>query len=109
MTKITLPNVPIHREDIREHMRMVAIRLNQILDGKINATGSMTLGASSATTTLTDLRIGPDSVILLVPTTANGATEYGKGIQIVPTKESATLTHSNNGETDRTFNYVVLG
>jgi hypothetical protein len=48
--------------------RAVAEVVRGIMDGKTNNTGALTLATGGATTTtLTDRRIGPDSVILFVP------------------------------------------
>ena len=50
--------------------RAVAEVVRGIMDGKTNNTGSITLATGSATTTtITDRRIGPDSVILFAPST----------------------------------------
>ena len=51
--------------------RAVAEIVNGIMDGKTNNTGSVTLATGNATTTtITDARIGIDSVILLAPKSA---------------------------------------
>jgi hypothetical protein len=51
--------------------RAVAEIVNNIMDGKTNNTGSVTLAVGNATTTtITDARIGIDSVILLAPNSA---------------------------------------
>ena len=51
--------------------RAVAEVVNNIMDGKTNNTGTVTLATGNATTTtITDARIGIDSVILLVPKSA---------------------------------------
>lgn len=48
--------------------RAVAEIVNNIMDGKTNNTGTVTLATGNATsTTITDARIGIDSVIILVP------------------------------------------
>ncbi len=48
--------------------RAVAEIVNNIMDGKTNNTGSITLATSGAsTTTINDARIGQDSTIILVP------------------------------------------
>lgn len=83
--------------------------VNSLRDGKVNSTGSVTLTASSATTTVADLRAGQDSVILFMPTTANAAAAVGGLYVSARGKQSFTLTHANNAQTDRTFAYVVLG
>lgn len=50
--------------------RAVAEVVRGIMDGKTNNTGTVTLATGNATTTtITDRRIGPDSVILFAPTT----------------------------------------
>tara|TARA_R110001592_G_scaffold154546_1_gene383627 strand:- start:265 stop:576 length:312 start_codon:yes stop_codon:yes gene_type:complete len=86
--------------------RTVANVVNNILDGKVNSTGSITLTNSSATTTLSDDRIGGDSVILFMPTTSNASTTtiYVTGRQ----KGQATLNHAN-ATTTRSFEYVIFG
>ena len=51
--------------------REVAEVVRGIMDGKTNNTGTLTLATGGATsTTLTDRRIGPDSVILFVPSSS---------------------------------------
>jgi len=91
--------------------REVSQVVNNILEGKLNSTGSFTCTASAATTAVTDFRVGKESVILLMPTTANAASELGAGTIFVSTraKQSFTVTHANNAQTDRTFDYVVIG
>lgn len=68
------PIVPISIPDHDLHLRLVSTSLNSTIDGKLNSTGSITLRASQTTTTLTDERIGGNSIILFMPTTANANT-----------------------------------
>jgi hypothetical protein len=84
---------------------------NNMLQGKVNVTLDVTLTASSATTTVQDPRIGGSSAILLCPTTANAAAELGAGTIYVSSigKQTATITHANNVQTDRTFRLVIIG
>ena len=91
----------------QEHRRKIAEAANQALNGKLNSTGSITYTISSATTTLTDSRIGPNSFIGFMPTTANALADmpYVTG----RTNGSATLNHANNAQADRTFAYLVIG
>lgn len=79
------------------------------MQGKTNNTGTVTLTASSTTTTLTDPRIGAESVVLLAPQTAAAKTAYVAGIYQACTTGSATLTHASNAAVDQTFGYVVVG
>jgi hypothetical protein len=94
-----------------EWQRLTVEVVNRAMDGKLNARGTVTLDANQATTTLLDRRIGPDSVILLMPTTANAATELATLYQDYPntTQGQAVLNHANNAQTDRDFAYFLLG
>ena len=91
--------------------RQTAQAVNLLIDGKFNSTGSVTLAASATTTAVSDYRAGPDSVILLTPMTANAAAAYAAGTMFVSAraKESFTLTHASNSQTDKTFTYIVIG
>ena len=91
--------------------RQISQVVNNILDGKVNSTGTFTCAASATSTVVTDFRAGKDSIILLMPTTANAAAEVGNGTIHVSTraKQSFTVTHANNSQTDRVFGYVILG
>lgn len=93
----------------REWLRKVAEVLNNALLGRTNNTGKVTLAASTTTTTITDKRIGAGTKITLSPTTANAATATANAYVSSVGKETATLTHANNAETDRTFGYVLNG
>jgi hypothetical protein len=57
--------------------RAVAEVVRGIMDGKTNNTGTITLATGGATsTTLTDRRIGPDSVILFAPASVAAYSDY---------------------------------
>lgn len=91
--------------------REISQVVNGVLDGKLNSTGTFTCTASAASTAVTDYRAGLDSIILLMPTTANASAEIGNGSIYVSTraKQSFTVTHANNSQADRTFGYVIIG
>lgn len=91
--------------------REISQVVNGVLDGKLNSTGEFTCTASASTTSVTDYRAGTDSIILLMPTTANASAEIGAGTIYISTraKQSFTVTHANNTQTDRTFGYVIIG
>lgn len=102
--------VPQSYPDNNEWLRLIADVVNNIVDGKINATGSFTLTAGATSTVVSDRRCGTGSVVLITPTTANAAgavaTTY---IPSTTVKNQFTVTHANTGTTDRTFNYAILG
>lgn len=107
--------VPIKMVDPLEWCRRIAYKSNELLNGKSNNIGSITLTANQATTTVTEAagRIGEDTVVLFMPTTANAAAEIGAGGIYVSGRSVAnktfTITHANNAQTDRAFNYVLIG
>ena len=91
--------------------REVAEVVNGLLDGNSNNRGTVTLATSAASTAITDYRAGPDSSVLLMPTTANASAEIGAGTIYVSARatNSFTLTHANNSQADRTFGYIIVG
>ena len=101
--------VPLTHTNEEEHRHDLALGINTLLDGKINAKGTVTLAASSTTTTLADLRIGSTSVVLFTPLSSNAATAMANLYVSSRGDQTATLTHANNSQTDRDFAYVVLG
>ncbi len=88
--------------DARETSEIV----NNILSGKLNATGTVTLTNSATTTTVADYRVGGDSVILFMPTTSDAASE---NIWVsARSKNSFTITHAS-ASTTRSYAYAVIG
>ena len=105
-----LSRLPPEKWDMHWAMQ-VYIALNNILTGKMNCTGEVTLTANAASTVVTDTRVGGPSVILLMPRTANAAAELGAGTAYIATvgKQTFTITHANNAQNDRTYRYAVIG
>lgn len=101
------------KEQITEWVRRVAETVNNILDGKINTVKTVTLTANVASTTISDERIGKNTVVLLTPTTANASAEFGAGTiyQTLPnvTSGAAVINHANNAQADRTYGMVLIG
>lgn len=103
------PAGPIY--DQAAERRKVSL-LHQLSQGKMNCVGTVTLGANVASTTVSDPRVTAQSVILLMPTTANAGTEYGAGAWRIGTRTqgvSFVITHANNAQADRTFAYAIIG
>ena len=92
----------------RATTRDIALLVNRLLIGQVNSYGSVTLTQSATTTTITEPYIMENSVVLLTPTTANAAAALAT-TYITCATGSATVTHANNAQTDRTFMFVVLG
>jgi hypothetical protein len=89
--------------------RAVAEIVNGIMDGKTNNTGSVTLATGGAsTTTITDARIGIDSVILLMPTDDTSAAAYYPYLAVQDdTDQTATTTTAANIMAFSTTDYAL--
>lgn len=83
--------------------------VNNILRGKLNNTGSLTLTANATTTTLTDERIGANSSIELMPTTANAAGALATTYFNTFADGSCVVNHANAATVDRVFRYTITG
>lgn len=85
--------------------------VNGAVGGKTNNTGLVTLTGSATSTTLTDTRIGGNSVILFVPRTAHAAAMSPGPYAATNAqfKGSATITHTSVAQSDLTFAYVIVG
>ncbi len=83
----------------------------QLIEGRSNATGSVTLGTSATSTIVAALNCGAGSQVFLFPKTANAAaalaTTYILAANV--TKQQFIITHASNAQTDRTFSFVCLG
>lgn len=86
---------------------------NLAMQGKLNSVGSITLTQSSATTTLTDYYLTTESKVFFTPLTANAAAELAAGTMYVLAANkgdgSWTITNANNAQSDRTFDYLIIG
>jgi|SRR6185369_2574989 len=100
------------RPEVQANQRVEDIKTRTIINetrrGKLNCLGQVTLTANSATTTLLDDLISTNSRLALMPRTANAKAE-GIPYQDDPTPGSVVLNHANNAQTDRTYDYAVLG
>lgn len=90
-------------------LKDVVTAANNLLRGKLNVVTSVTLAASVTSTDINDPRIGADSWIGLTPRTAHAAAALGTTYVSTKGKQTATITHASNAQTDRTFDVVILG
>lgn len=106
---------PYNGIDLDDWLKRARLVVNGSLNGKTNNTGSFTLATSTVSTTVVLAlgRLGPDTVILPMPLTANAAAEIGAGTMWVSSRNVATgkfvLTHASNTQADRTFNFIMVG
>ena len=88
-----------------------ALSLQQLAAGRSNAAGSVTLAAGAASTTVSAENCAPQSAVFLFPKTANAGAAIAAGSLFISSvgKQSFTISHANNAQTDRSFFYVCLG
>lgn len=95
-------------------LKKIILSIQQIAAGRSNAVGIVTLTTGAATTVVTPTQkgtIAPGSTIIMTPTTANAATEFGAGTWYISSIgiDTFTITHVNSATTGRTFLYAILG
>lgn len=93
----------------------LAQKINQIMNGKTNNIGTVTLSPNTAATVVQEAagRIGQETYIALFPTTAAAATEFGGGALYISGRSVAnntfTIAHASNSASTRTFAYCLIG
>ncbi|HYF36221.1 MAG TPA: hypothetical protein VD994_13085 [Prosthecobacter sp.] len=95
-------------------LRDLFLAFARVKRGKLECVGELTLSAGVTSTTLTvPGLLSPQSVVCFDPKTANAATElYGATMYVLTAdrgNDTWTITHANNGQTDRTFQYSIIG
>lgn len=97
----------VRREE--KDLTKFAFALQQLAEGRSNATGMVTLTPSATSTTVTAINCGAGSVVLLSPTTAHAAaalaTTYISSIGM----GTFTITHASDSNSDKIFGYICLG
>lgn len=107
----------LDRLNINEFRDIPDIKLvtavNELIRGRGNNFGSVTLTANASQTTVTDSNYGAEFVVLFDPLTANAAAELYGGTMYVAEADRDNgqfiITHANNAQTDREFRYFYLG
>ena len=99
-------------DNMREWNRKLSEGVNNLLNGKHNAMGDVTLTTSSLTTVVKDRRCGPGSVISLMATNADAGGEVGIWFDNLGTLTSGVpsfrINHGFDSRT-RTFRYTISG
>ena len=106
---MTTPTGYLGLPDVGGDSREVASVVNLILQGKLNATGTVTLTASVTTTVITDARLTGSSWIGLMPLTANARDALATIFWSAQGKGTATINHASNAQTDRDFRFLIIG
>jgi hypothetical protein len=95
--------------DELNHRRQLSIWAQAAHNGHLGNVGNVTLDTGTANTAVVDARVGPNSVIHLMPTTLNAANALSTTFVANRTAEAFTITHANTGTADRAFAYSILG
>ena len=99
--------------DVVSYTRRLWDSLYQTRRGHIECTVMLTLTANAASTVLSDPRLSTQSSLSFDPITANAATEKAAGtlyaLEAGRGTGAVTITHANNGQTDRTYIVKILG
>lgn len=97
---------------LMQFFRNVRDVVNGAMTGDMNATLDVTLAANAASTVVNDPRIGGSSFIgTSMPLTAHAAAEKAAGGMYVSSRgnQTATITHANNAQADRSFRLAIIG
>ncbi len=104
-----MPGLTLSPAERDLYKSVMAVR--QLTEGRSNATGTVTLTANAATTTVSAPNCGPGSAVFLFPQTANAAAAVATTFVLVTNVTAAQfiVSHANNAQTDKTFWWVALG
>lgn len=103
MTKNAFPAISPYEDD-----RQVRDKLNETRNGKLNATGDITVSSGTTTTTVQDKRVSGDSVISLMALDSASADMSTFYFSQDATNGTFTITHNSAGG-DRTYSYTIIG
>jgi hypothetical protein len=106
---VTINTLPLQNPDSQQQVLLISTTINEVLKGRANNTGTLTLEDGVTTTVVEDNLFQSDMVPLLMPTTANAAGALATTYVSARANGSFTLTHANAGTTDRTFLYARWG
>ena len=85
--------------------------VRQLVEGRNNATGIVTLRAGQVTTVVPAQNCGMGSAVFLFPRTANAAakvaTTYVKDADVI--KGQFVVTHANSADADQSFYWIATG
>lgn len=107
-------SVPETMTDIPQWVKLIAAKVNQILRGRTNNVGSITLTASSTTTNVTVPigTFGDRTVFVFMPITSNAADHYNNKFWVSssdPLTGTYTITHQSAPHTDSDFRVAYIG
>ncbi len=90
-------------------LRKLIFAINQLIRGRSNAVGTVTLTAGATSTTVTNENFNAGAKVFMFQTTSNAAAALSTTYASIVTAGTMTITHANAASTDRTFSYLVIG
>ena len=110
MTVSEFPTPPTDLEDQRRLNRLQSQTISGLMSGRSNNVLDVTLIASSTSTTVTDARIGVNTVALCIPTTASAAAIAAPYRDFTaPVNGSMSLIHPSSAAVDLDFKVILVG
>lgn len=100
--------VPTFTDNQDEQNRLTANTINNILDGKINSTGTFTTTGSKTLETVIDARCGGNSVVLWSPLTVDAAGEIAHMWLSATRNGEFDIGHRNHSKNVE-CKYVIIG
>lgn len=90
-------------------IRRIVDAIIQIVTGRQNSVGDVTLRASQTTTTVSFQNCSKDCRVFLSPKTANAAAAIPTTYISAINQGSFTITHASNAQADKTFGFLCIG
>jgi len=111
MTVSKFPIPPSDLEDQKRLSRLQSQSIAGISNGRTNNVLDVTVTENVAATTVTDSRIGFNTVAIAVPTTVNAeaAAIWPYRDFTSPVNGSMSLIHTNDANTDKTYKIILVG
>lgn len=103
------PIVPVRNPNEEEHRRQLAEGVNRALQGLLNNLGETSLKKNAVSSTVSDHRVGPESLIVPMATTLNAATALDTWWISTQTDGSFVMSHVSTSTSDATIRYAIFG
>lgn len=100
----------IQLQSTEKNIYTIVQAIIQLVTGRHNAGGTVTLRANQTTTTVTHPNCSRDSYVTLgAPQTANAAAALATSYVSSVLQGSFVITHASNAQIDKTLFYMVTG
>lgn len=96
-------------QSFEKDLTQFAFAINELGQGRSNATGTTTLTPSATSTVVVATNCGSASVVLLSPLTASARAALANAYISAVRAGSFTISHASNAAVDQAFGFVCLG